>query len=55
MTIEQLRTRVMEASLAWQLAVDDERAGRPDAGPGMTNVAAVMLYRAIKAYRAATR
>lgn len=51
--VARLRTAVVEASLAWELAVTDERRGTGN--PAMTNAAAVLLYKATRAYRAATR
>lgn len=48
-----LRAKLTEAALAWQLAVDDERRGY--ASPAAVNMAAITLYKATKAYRAATR
>lgn len=53
MTIEQLATRLRETALAWQLGVDDHRRGR--ISDEELNMLAVAHYRAIKAYRAATR
>ncbi len=49
----ELRSKLVEAALAWQLAVDAERNGTD--GPISVNIAGIALYKATKAYRAATR
>lgn len=53
MTVDQIRAALVEAALAWQLAVDEERNGKGE--PSLVNYTGMNLYKATKAYRAATR
>lgn len=50
---DQLRAEVVGAALGWQLIVDDHRRGLKEEIE--VNAAAVRLYKATRAYRAATR